>query len=202
MFLLKNILGLAIAAVIFSTTVFAQNYKIETGASVLKWTGEKILGKHWGTVKIKSGTVNMANNKMNGEFVIDMTSIVSDDLKDDKATHDKLVGHLKSDDFFSVAKHNNATFKLKKADPYNPKKGENYNYMVTGDLTIKGITHEIRFPANIDIKDGNMTALAEFTIDRSKWDVRFGSGSFFDNLGDKAIYDDIKFELTLKGKAN
>jgi len=199
---LKNLLTVAAIFAAFTFSAVAMNFSVDSKSSKLNWTGEKITGKHWGTVNIKNGTVNLDNNKMSGFFEIDMTSIVAEDLKSDKATHDKLVGHLKSDDFFSVDKNPTAKFTLKKADKYNPKKGENYNYMITGDLTIKGITHEIRFPANIEIKDKNMTANASFTIDRSKWDVRFRSGSFFDNLGDNLIYDDIKFDLTLKGKSN
>jgi len=199
---LKNLLTVVAIFAAFTFSAVAMNFSVDAKSSKLNWTGEKITGKHWGTVNIKNGTVNLDNNKMSGSFEIDMTSILAEDLKGDKATHDKLVGHLKSDDFFSVDKNPTAKFTLKKADKYNPKKGESFNYMITGDLTIKGITNEIRFPANIDIKDKNMTANASFTIDRTKWNVRYGSGSFFDNLGDKAIYDDIKFDLTLKGKSN
>jgi len=199
---IKNTLTVLALFVALTLSAAANSFTIDTKSSKLNWTGEKITGKHWGTVNIKNGSVSLNGEKMSGVFEIDMTSIVSEDLKNDKSTHDKLVGHLKSDDFFSVDKHPTAKFTLKKADKYNPKKGENYNYMVTGDLTIKGITHEIRFPAKIDFNGNNMTANASFTIDRSKWDVRFRSGSFFENLGDNLIYDDIKFDLTLKGKSN
>lgn len=199
---INNLMTVLAVFIALTLSASANNFSVDAKASKLNWTGEKVTGKHWGTVNIKNGSVSLNGEKMTGSFDIDMTSIVADDLKKDKATHDKLVGHLKSDDFFSVDKNPTAKFKLKKADKYNPKKGENFNYMVTGDLTIKGITNEIRFPAKIDIKGKNMTAKASFTIDRSKWDVRFGSGSFFDNLGDKMIYDDIKFDLNLKGTAN
>lgn len=199
---INNLMTVLAVFIALTLSAAANNFSVDAKASKLNWTGEKVTGKHWGTVNIKNGSVSLKGEKMSGSFEIDMTSIVSEDLKKDKATHDKLVGHLKSDDFFSVDKNPTAKFTLKKADKYNPKKGENYNYMVTGDLTIKGITNEIRFPAKIDIKGKDMTANASFTIDRSKWDVRFGSGSFFDNLGDKMIYDDIKFDLNLKGKSN
>jgi len=201
MYKLNFVLLSLLFSLFFGFNIYAQNYETDTQKSILKWTGEKILGKHWGTVKIKNGTISNNNNKMTGSFEIDMTTIVADDLKKDKSTHDKLVGHLKSDDFFSVDKFSTSTFIIKKMDKYNPKKGENYNYMITGDLTIKGITHEIRFPAKIDINNNELKAKAEFTIDRTKWNIRYGSGTFFDNLGDKAIYDDIKFELNLIAKA-
>ena len=108
-----------------------------------------------------------------------------------------MVNHLKSDDFFSVEKNPVATFTITKIAPYSAKKDEAATHYVTGNLTIKGITHEISFPAEITFSDDLMTAKAAFAIDRTKWNVRFRSGSFFENLGDKMIYDDIKFDLTL-----
>lgn len=192
-------LSIAIALfAIISTNLFAQDYIIDSKASGLKWTGEKVTGKHWGTVNIKDGGMTKSGNNFSGNFTIDMTSIKVDDLKDAE-TNGKLLGHLKSDDFFSVAKHNTSTFKLKGIKDYKPKKDEKGNHWVTGDLTIKGITHEIGFPAEIKFDGKGFKADAKFTINRAKWDIRYGSGSFFDNLGDKTIYDDIKFELSLAG---
>jgi len=202
MFYTKRFITAITVFAFVSVSLMSQNYQVDNANSQVKWTGEKILGKHYGTINIKVGSLMMKNNKMTGVFDIDMNTIVSEDLKGDKASFDKLIGHLKSDDFFSVAKNPTATFNLRKADKYNPRKGENFNYMLTGDLTIKGITNEIRFPAKIELNDKNLIANADFTIDRTKWNVRYGSGSFFDNLGDKAIYDDIKFELLIKAKAN
>lgn len=190
---------IAAAFTLFAANVSAQNYVVDAKASNLKWLGEKVLGKHWGTVDIKDGMMTKSGNNFTGNFTIDMTTIKSDDLKDAE-TNAKLVGHLKSDDFFSVDKHKNSTFKLKNIKEYKAKKNEKGNYWVTGDLTIKGITNEIGFPAEIKFDSNGFKADASFTINRAKWDVRFGSGSFFDNLGDKTIYDDIKFDLLLVGK--
>lgn len=199
---LKSLFALLAVLLVFTLSANATNYSIDTKSSKLKWKGEKVVGKHFGTVEIKNGSVTLDNNKMTGNFDIDMTSIVSEDLKDNKDSHGKLVGHLKSDDFFSVDKHPTAKFTLKKADKYSPEKGQDYNYMVTGDLTIKGITNEVRFPAKINMSGNNFNAYASFTIDRTKWNVKYKSGSIFDGLGDAAIYDDIKFELHLNGKSN
>lgn len=182
-----------------SIEMSAQNYSVDASSSSLKWFGEKVLGKHNGSVNIKDGTMTKSGKSFSGNFSIDMTSITNEDLKDAEYNA-KLIGHLKSDDFFSVAKHNTATFKLKNIKDYTPKKGEQGKHWVTGDLTIKGITNEIAFPANITFTDKGFNADAKFSIDRTKWDIRYGSGSFFDNLGDKTIYDEIKFNLSLVGK--
>ncbi len=199
---IKNLFTVITVILSINIIGLGADYSIETQSSSLKWKGEKVVGKHYGTVKIKNGKLNVNDTKLTGSFVIDMTSIVSEDLKNDQDSHNKLVGHLKSDDFFSVDKNPTATFILKKADKYSPEKGQNFNYMVTGDLTIKGITNEIKFPAKIDFKDKNFIANASFTIDRTKWNVKYKSGSIFDGLGDAAIYDDIKFDLQLKGNMN
>lgn len=177
----------------------AQKYEIDVTRSTIKWTGEKVLGKHWGTVKIKEGHLIKNDNVSRGEFRIDMTTITVDDIKD-AGTNAKLLGHLKSDDFFSVDNFNTSIFILEKITPYNPKPGENFNHWVSGKLTIKGITNDIRFPAQINFTERGFTASAEFTIDRTRWNVRYGSGSLFSNLGDSMIYDDIKFELAINGR--
>ncbi|MBE2189591.1 MAG: YceI family protein [Desulfobulbaceae bacterium] len=184
-----------------ATAMQAQKYTIDAKSSTIKWIGEKVIGKHWGTIKLQEGHLMRNDNQTRGEFRIDMTTIKIDDLKD-AGTNAKLLGHLKSDDFFNVDNFKTATFILDKITPYNPKPGENYNYWVSGKLTIKGITNEIRFPAQIDFSETSFTSNAEFTIDRTKWNVKYNSGSLFSGLGDSMIYDDIKFELVLKGFAN
>lgn len=197
---LKSLLIANIALFIFAYGAIAQDFTINTTSSSVKWKGEKVvMGGHNGKIQIKSGNLKIDDNLLKGEFLLDMTSIVCDDLKDDKKSHDKLIGHLKSDDFFSVEKHPTSKLVIKKGEKIKPKKGDKSNYMITADLTIKGKTNEITFPAWVNVNSNNINAKSSITIDRSKWDVRYGSGSFFDNLGDKAIKDDIKFEVNLKG---
>lgn len=199
---MKRFFGIIGLFVILSTALLsAQEYKVDASKSSLKWIGKKVTGMHWGYVNIKDGQVQKKNNNFHGQFIIDMTSITNKDL-DDKETNNKLIGHLKSEDFFSVAQHPEATFKIKSITDYKPKKNQKGNMWVKGFLTIKNITHEIGFPAEIKLDNNMMTAKAEFNINRAKWDVRYGSGSFFDNLGDKTIYDDIEFELNLVANKN
>ena len=196
---MKQFMAVLIAAVFFAGASFAQTYQVDTEKSLLKWKGEKVTGFHVGTEKIKDGQLIKTGEKYSGEFVIDMTTIENEDLQGEWKT--KLMNHLRSDDFFSVDKYPTATFKVTKVALYKPREGENYTHKVTGDLTIKGISNEISFPAIIEATDDMLTAEAAFTIDRTEWNIQFRSGSYFENLGDKLIYDDIKFDLKLVANA-
>ncbi len=197
---MKNVIikSIIISAIMLASSAFAQSYKIDATKSNINWKGEKVTGEHMGSINLKSGSLKVDGYKMSGEFMIDMTTITNSDIGSDEM-RGKLVGHLKSDDFFSVANHPTATFKITKTSPMKQSEGSKANFRITGDLTIKGITHEISFPAHVEMSDAGISAKAKVTIDRSKWDVRYGSGTFFDNLGDKLIYDDFHLELALVG---
>lgn len=166
-----------------------------TKSSVL-WTGRKITKSHNGEVKIKSGNLIVKNDVLHGgKFVIDMNSMTCEDIKDAEY-NGKLLGHLKSDDFFSVEKHPTATINITKVFKI---KGKENTYSALANLTIKGITNEIKIPVTLKKNsNGKYIAESKFNIDRSKWDVRFGSDSFFDNLGDKAIKNDIEFAVVVE----
>lgn len=175
----------------------AGRYKVVTDNSTVNWTGKKVTGQHTGTIAIKSGTVSVMDGVIEAaDIVIDMTKIVCTDTDMGQEYKDKLVGHLKSPDFFNVSEHNTATFRLKSFTSTS----EEGKYNVTGDLTIKGITNTIEFPATVTIKDNQITATADLTFDRSKYDIRYGSGSFFDNLGDNMIYDDVAVSFSIVAK--
>lgn len=194
---MKKILILS-AALLFgqalSTKASNDPVKVDTKKSVVRWTGEKLTGEHYGTIAIKSGSVSVSNGIITAaEINMDMNSIVNEDLTD-PGTNAKLVGHLKSEDFFNVSEYAVSTFKL---TGFTPQKGENTNYLVTGTLTIKGITQPISFPASVDVRDGFVRAKADLTFDRAKYNVRYGSSSFFDGLGDAVIYDDVKISFEL-----
>lgn len=164
-------------------------YKVDTKASKVEWLGKKVTGQHNGFLSLKSGDFNFEDGVLTGgTFTVDMTTITNSDLSGEYKT--KLENHLKSDDFFGVESYPTATFVITKAVPQGPNK-----YKIVGDITIKGKTEEIQFPATIEEKGGQITGVATLTIDRSKFDVRYGSGSFFDDLGDKVIYDN--FDLTV-----
>ncbi len=167
-------------------------FKADVSKSSLTWLAKKVTGEHAGTVKLADGTLTLDGNKLTGgSFTMDMTSITCTDITD--ATHNgKLIGHLKSDDFFSVAKHPKASFKITKVEATTANA-----YNVTGDLTIKGITKPVTFPATVTISGGKAEAAAKITVDRTKYDIRYGSKSFFDNLGDKVIYDEFTIDLKL-----
>jgi len=164
----------------------------DINSSKVEWKGYKVTGSHYGTIDVKEGNLDFDadGNLTGGMVVIDMNTIVTNDLSGEYA--DKLVGHLKSDDFFGVAAHPTSSLKITKVAA----KGTPGDYKVTADLTIKGITKPVKFYANVSEKDGMKVATADLTVDRSEYNVQYGSGSFFSSLGDKTIYDE--FELSVK----
>jgi len=178
---------IALIIALSGNTMFAQKVEVNTKSSSIEWLGKKILGQHNGEIQVKSGHFELKNDKfISGKFVVDMTTITDSDLED-KDYNKKLVDHLKSDDFFGVKKFPTATFVLTESTKF-----KNGKATIKGKITIKGKTKNISF---IVKRSGNKYK-AKIEIDRSKFDVRYGSDSFFDNLGDKAI-DDI-FTLDVK----
>jgi polyisoprenoid-binding protein YceI len=162
--------------------------KVDIAKSKITWVGKKVTGQHTGTITLRSGTLDFNNNALSGGmFEMDMTTISCTDLTGEYAG--KLVGHLKSDDFFGVEKHKTASFKITKVMP-----GSKANsYRVEGNMTIKGITAPVSFEAMLE----NGKATAKIVIDRTKYDIKYGSGSFFDNLGDKAIDNNFELDVML-----
>lgn len=187
---MKNLKNLFFALlIIVSSTAFAQNKTINAATSNINWVGKKVTGQHSGTIKIKSGTLVFKKDKLKGgSIVVDMTTISTTDLKAGEGK-EKLDGHLKAADFFGVEKHPTSKIDFKKiAD-----KGNNV-YTVTADLTIKNIKKSITF----DITATTTSATAALKVDRTKYDIKYGSGSFFDGLGDKAINDEFELNVSLK----
>jgi polyisoprenoid-binding protein YceI len=187
--------GLAVIAGEPKAPQASETLKVDAKASTFKWHAKKVTGEHMGTVNFSGGNIVVEKGMIKGGTVeMDMTSIDVTDLQGE--WKDKLVGHLKSDDFFSVEKNNKSTLVIKKVEAIqNAKTAENYN--VTADLTIKGITQEVTFPAIIIVKNGTVTANADFNIDRTRWDIRYGSKSFFEGIGDKAIDNDFNVKVRL-----
>lgn len=177
-----------ILAMLVSGIVTAQSFNADVEKSTLKWHGKKVTGEHFGFIQLKEGSFEIADNRIKkGSFVIDMTTISNTDLED-AGYNAKLVGHLKSDDFFGVDKHPTAKLVIKEATEFNKGVAK-----AKAHLTIKGITHPVEFEVT---KKGEVYG-AFITVDRSKYNVRYGSTSFFDNLGDKAIYDDFTLDVKL-----
>ena len=169
------------------------SYNIIREKSELKWTGKEFSAKtHTGLLFLKEGRINIDSNGMiEGKVVIDMTSINVTDLQGE--WKDKLEGHLKNPDFFGVEKFPTAliTFQSNK----KPNKENKIN--LDGELTIKDITHPLSFTADLLNTKPFLKAQAVLSFDRSKYDVRFRSGKFFENLGDKLILDDINIDIIL-----
>jgi polyisoprenoid-binding protein YceI len=198
MFKNKSIFALAIAALVSGTAIAAGpgTFKVDAGKANLKWIATKVTGKHEGTVKLASGSLQSdGKNLTGGSFDIDMNSIACTDIAD-KETNGKFVGHLKSEDFFGVEKHKTARFVIGKVTPKSGNEVE-----ISGKMTIKGITKDITFPATVTHAGKSIKAKAKITIDRSEYDVRFGSGKFFADLGDKIIHDDFIIDLDMEAGA-
>ncbi|MEM0941695.1 MAG: YceI family protein [Bacteroidota bacterium] len=179
------------ALVVFFFSGEKKEATVDIESSTVKWIGKKVTGQHNGTITLQGGKLEMDEGKLvGGLFTIDMASINCEDLSG--GSKGKLENHLKSEDFFGVTKYPTATFVITKVVPQGPGK-----YKIVGDITIKDTTEEIQFPAMVEENDGKVIAKADIIIDRSKFNVRYGSGSFFDNLGDKTIYDDFELSIEL-----
>lgn len=187
---LSTIAIIALTSYAFKVKDQQKNYKVDTAKTKVIWTGTKVTGKHTGNITIASGEVKHDGKVITGgTFEFDMTSITCTDLTE-KEWNDKLVGHLKADDFFGVEKFPTSKFVITKVVA---KTGDNYD--VTGNLTIKGITNEVTFPAVIKVSPTAIITVAKITVNRTKFDIKYGSASFFDNVGDKAISDDFTLDV-------
>jgi len=170
----------------------AAAYKVDVTGSTIKWTAYKVTGKHFGKISLKSGSLEVSKTKLSkASFEVDMTTLTVEDISGEWA--DKLKGHLQSDDFFSVEKHKTAKFVSTKIVP-TAKPGV---FSITGDLTIKGITKPITFDATTKIEGGKVVGTSTIKVDRTNYDIKYGSGKFFQGLGDKAIYDEFDLEVSL-----
>lgn len=194
--ILLSIFAIAIAALTYAGNGEKATYKVDNKLSNLEWTGKKVTGEHSGTIMVKEGNIMVENNMIKGGSILfDMNTINCTDLEGEYKG--KLEGHLQSEDFFNVAAHSTAKLEIKSV-----KKGEGEDmYDVTADLTIKGITQPITFPAVVKMENGKLVAIGSVDVDRTKYSIQYGSGQFFEGLGDKMIYDDftIKFKLGAKG---
>lgn len=181
-----------IAAFSFATKPHTDKVSVNAENSTIKWIGSKVASSHEGTVNIQKGMLMIDHGTLvGGQFSIDMTSISNTDIESEEYRA-KLNGHLKSKDFFNVEQFPLAIITITKAE-----KGEGNSYKVVADLTIKGITHPVTFPAKVTINGPNFSATAKIKIDRTKWGIEYNSGNFFENLGDHLIKDEIEFDVYL-----
>jgi polyisoprenoid-binding protein YceI len=170
---------------------------VDKSESTVTWKASKVTGEHFGKVNISNANLHYQNGKIQGgSFVMDMTSITVEDITD-AASNKRLTDHLKSDDFFSVEKFNTSSLIITDAKTSNGK-----DYQITGDLTIKGIKNQVSFPATLEVIDNKVTAIAKITFDRTKFDIKYRSGNYFENLADRLIYDDVNLDIKLVATTN
>lgn len=163
-------------------------YKLDLNASKLTWHGEKVIGKsHSGTAVFQSGNLQVQDGKLSGgEFIIDVASLKNDE------NIEMLDNHLKGADFFDVTQYPTAKLVITKVEP-----GEDGHYKIDADLSIKDITAPVSFETVLTPADNSLSANSQFEIDRTVWGLKYGSGKFFQNLGDNMINDEIKFSISL-----
>jgi polyisoprenoid-binding protein YceI len=184
----KSFLLFALLTAFFGVNAQNMVKSVNSTSSIVNWKAYKVTGSHEGTIGIKNGSLTFAGDVLKGgEFLVDMNSINCTDLSGQGKSG--LEGHLKNDDFFGVAKNPTAKFVITKVAP----KGKPGEYKVTGNMTIKGVTKEVRF----DTKVVGTNATAAIKLDRTDFDIKYGSGSFFESLGDKTIYDEFDLNISL-----
>jgi polyisoprenoid-binding protein YceI len=192
-FFILSILTSGLLLSFTNPVIKSETFKVDVEKSNIEWTARKVVGSHNGNIKLGSGSIN-TNAKgvpSNGKFVIDMKTLTVLDITNE-SQNQRLVGHLASDDFFSVSKNPSAAFQATKISANGAGK-----INVEGKLTIKGITNNIKFPATYQLVGNTLTAEAKgVKVDRTKFDIKYRSSSFFESLGDKAI--DNEFELNIK----
>jgi polyisoprenoid-binding protein YceI len=170
-------------------------FKIQKSSSTINWTGKKVLGLHTGSINIAEGYIEVTDNQLTGgEVQVDMTSIDITDIED-KKTRKEFLDHLLSADFFSVDK-----FRTAKLVIAGSSKTDNGKLKVDGTLAIKDISRPISFIATVEIFADYLHSLGEIVIDRTLYNIRYGSGKFIANLGDKLIYDDFILQFKLIGQ--
>ena len=177
-----------------ATKPHTDHIKVDTKTSTIKWIGSKIAESHEGTINIQKGVLDINHGVLvGGQISIDMSTITNTDMEGRRKQ--RLEWHLKNEDFFNVE-----SFPLAVITISNAKRGEGNTYNIIADLTIKNIKHSISFVANVDIKGLNYLATAKIKIDRTKWDIKYNSGNFFKDLGDKLILDEVEFDISLKSE--
>lgn len=176
----------------------SKELKVDAAASEILWHAEKVVGKHDGSVKVKQGVINVKDGKIVGGLVdIDLATIANTDLTDAES-NTKLVNHLKSEDFFDVAKFPTSKLEITEVTPIQNAAAGQPNFTVKANLTIRGVTKSITFPASLTVTDSKVAGTATFDIDRTEFGLKYGSGKFFEGLGDKMIKDNftMKFNVT------
>ena len=173
-------------------------YELDPENSRLEWTGRNINNRHLGTVGLASGWAAVCCNSLcAGVVTLDLTRIANRDLAD-AGWRGMLESHLKSADFFDVAQYPTGTVTLTGGEPIGQVPAGTANFRFRALLTLKGITHDLEFPAVVEPQgDGSVKVQATFAIDRTRWDITYGSGRFFERLGMHLVHDEVGIDLFL-----
>jgi polyisoprenoid-binding protein YceI len=185
-----------LAATFLAFKLHTDTYKVDPKQSKLEWKAAKLTGKHNGDIQVSSGEISNAHGTIAGWVEVDMTSIRNLDVESPEYKA-KLENHLKSADFFDVAKYPKSRFVISSVTPITEKKEGGYTHHIKGLLTIKDKTNEIGFDAIINMVGTRASCVGTVTIDRSKFDVKYGSKTFFSDIGDKIIYDDFTLQFNV-----
>ena len=191
---MKKLILLTVVSILIRFNVQGQEtFKISPEKSTIEWLGEKVTGAHSGFINLQSAFFLIEDEKfVGGEFIIDMNSIKCTDIEN-RTYASKLEEHLKDPDFFNSSKYPTSNFKISNII------FDGTSYMITGNITIKEITQQITFPAKFENDGDIFHANATLKIDRTKHDIKYGSGSFFDDLGNRMIYDEFTLKIHLQG---
>lgn len=193
----SKISGLLFLIISLSYQLQATNFKVDVKESNIKWVGKKITGQHNGTIDFKEGNIEVNGNSITGgNFEVNMQSIVCSDLENE-SWNNKLISHLKSEDFFSVEKNPVSELKVTSVEHI-----DGNEYLFKGDLSIKGLTHPITFNAKIDLSTDSLIAVGSLSVDRTLYNIKYGSGKFFDSLGNNMIDDFFTLNFTLVAKVS
>ena len=185
---------------LYLSSIYASNiYLLNHELSSLEWIGNKITGSHNGNIQFLSGEVNLDDKRiLSGNLVVDMRTIENSDISSEKYKG-YLVDHLKSEDFFNVDSFPNAHLVIiEYIDNTEQNRKLGFNTILRCDLTIKGITHKIDIPIKLDVYNSHAIASGTIDIDRTLYNIKYKSKSFFPDIGDKLIYDDFTLNFTLR----
>lgn len=193
---MKFIAIISFISLMFTSVIIGTEKELEVvvnkSESAVSWNAKKVTGEHYGKVQISDAQLDYQNGKIRGgSFEMDMTTITVEDITDANSNK-RLTDHLKSDDFFSVDKFNKSSFKITEAKSSNGK-----DYQITGSLIIKGISNPVTFPAKVEVQGEKIIATASIVFDRTKFDIKYRSGNYFENLADRLIYDDVSLQVKL-----
>lgn len=208
------------------TSAAAMAHTIDTDASKVTWIGSKPVGKHEGIIPISAGTIEVeGGNIVGGTVTINVAELENEDLAGDSTQRAKLEGHLLSPDFFAAEEYPTAEFVITSVEEYTgggemedkeeiesdykPAAASEYmvaspTHKITGNLTMRGTTLNISFPASVSVSDAGITAAAKFNIDRTRWGLKYGEeASVTDKAKDQFIYDTVNvgFELSASAEA-